>query len=499
MIWRYFVISIIGFLLTNCASVPPGLNEKLEKQWQHYALARTNLLRSVETEKSGDFKALSRDDWEKSIALEGREAFNESDLKSLQLRQNLQIELAHKQNVKNSIIDFEEIRKQKLTSQFCAKIPKGGMLHIHPSGTINAKTLRRMLRKQNPLISITKLINEITAANSGAQLSNEEITLLKKLPSEKRFKQLSKKERAIFERFFFLPKGKQSFLRFNAVFHFISLIATDLPSFEEFLGDFAKRAYQEQVSYVELTGKYNPDIPPILSRIEKATGLVIRVNRSFNRSETLSEISNKWQKASSFPANHFLVGIDFLDNEEANPAFEKGQQLYGITLLHSIDGRSKLRRTMHAGEIGDLKNPRDAMIMGAERLGHGVLLSEDPVALEFAAKTHQPIEVNLSSNLRLTKVSKMSEHPFLNFIRLGLAVSLSTDDEGIFETDINQECELAIQQSDINYFELKTMIFNSIETSFASTNDKLKIRDNLKLAFDVFEADLQWPQTGKTN
>ena len=85
MIWRYFVISIIGFLLTNCASVPPGLNEKLEKQWQHYALARTNLLRSVETEKSGDFKALSRDDWEKSIALEGREAFNESDLKSLQL------------------------------------------------------------------------------------------------------------------------------------------------------------------------------------------------------------------------------------------------------------------------------------------------------------------------------------------------------------------------------------------------------------------------------
>jgi adenosine deaminase len=166
------------------------------------------------------------------------------------------------------------------------------------------------------------------------------------------------------------------------------------------------------------------------------------------------------------------VGVDFLDNEAKFPALEAGQLLYGEVLRRDLAGELNLCRTMHAGEIGDPRNPRDPMIMGAERLGHGVNLAKAPVALEYAAKVHEPVEINLSSNLRLTSAASVEEHPFLGYLRLGLPVSLSTDDEGVFDTDIDHECELAVGRTDLAYSEFKRMAFNSIETSFASETDK---------------------------
>jgi len=104
-----------------------------------------------------------------------------------------------------------------------------------------------------------------------------------------------------------------------------------------------------------------------------------------------------------------------------------------------------------------------------------------------AARIHEPVGINISSNLRLTDVPDVEHHPFLNYLRLGLPVSLSTDDEGIFDTDINRECELAIAKTDITYAELKAMAFNSLSTSFASDEDKKSLLGILSARFQQFE------------
>ena len=142
---------------------------------------------------------------------------------------------------------------------------------------------------------------------------------------------------------------------------------------------------------------------------------------------------------------------------------------------------------MHSGELGDAHNPRDAILLGAERLGHAVKLIDDPVALEYARHQALPVEVNLTSNVRLGVVASIETHPFLKFLRLGLKPSLSTDDEGILDTDINQECTLAIEKTDINYAELKQMGYNSIDTSFAPADLKAKLRGQLEADYSVFE------------
>ena len=146
-----------------------------------------------------------------------------------------------------------------------------------------------------------------------------------------------------------------------------------------------------------------------------------------------------------------------------------------------------------AGELGDVRNVRDAMIMGAERVGHGVKLAQDTLALEYAVQEKKlPIEINIYSNYRLQVNEDFSKHPFLNFLRLGLPVSLSTDDEGMFKTDIVNEYEIAIMYTDITHEELKQMAFNSIETAFSDEAVKTDLLLKLIQDFELFEE--KWRQ-----
>jgi adenosine deaminase len=258
---------------------------------------------------------------------------------------------------------------------------------------------------------------------------------------------------------------------------------------------FAKRAVSLGVSYVEFTTGVTTDSLPslvrVLTKIEADFGLKIRLNRAFHRTQTPSALQAEMPDLFKIQDNPWVVGIDLLGNETQTPALETGQDVYGAVLLALERGKTQLHRTMHAGELGDPRNPRDAMILGAERLGHGVKLMEDPVALEYAARHRIGVEINLSSNLRLSVIDRLEKHPFLDYLRLGIPVSLSTDDEGIFEIDIQHECEEVISHTDVTYFELKEMIFNSIESSFASIEDKRNVLGQLESDFSSFEKDLQ--------
>jgi len=127
------------------------------------------------------------------------------------------------------------------------------------------------------------------------------------------------------------------------------------------------------------------------------------------------------------------------------------------------------------------------MLLGAQRLGHGVRLERDPVALQYAAQHRIAIEINLTSNVKLGAVDDIARHPYLKFLRLGLPVSLSTDDEGMFETDALGECVLAVGKTDLTYYEYREMAFNSIRTAFVDDTLKRSFLQRLDNEFAVFE------------
>lgn len=494
---KTFLQVIIFFLVATpsaLALTTQALEEKLQSQWEQYGAARQRLLEMVKrVDLPPEQRMISREEWEALISLDGEATWTEADLLVLKENQRQRIEAARQRALKESKFNLDKLRHwpgeaNGLNAElFCSTLPKGGMLHVHPSGTLDLLTVHSILTTKNPTLSFKTLAANVEGSDGKAILYPDELHWLKSRGEDRLFKELSLAQRLEFERYFFLPMGKHSFPRFNAVFEFIATAIPDWESYETALLAFAKRATRSRLSYVEFTSTYSPELAPVLDRIEKETGLMIRVNQSFNRTKPVTELEEGLRALLDFPRDKWLVGIDLLDDETQNSALDKAQLLYGGLLDAVQSGRSQLHRTMHAGEMGDVRNSRDAMILGAERLGHGVRLHEDPIALEYAARHRIPVEINLSSNLRLTDITSLRRHPFLDYLRLGIPVSLSTDDEGIFETDINRECVEAISETDVTYEEMKQMAFNAIETSFAHDADKAALQERLKADFVEFE------------
>jgi adenosine deaminase CECR1 len=497
---KFLALLLGGFLLITSpahASAALRLQDKLQLQWTKFQKAQDLAIARVRQTAEPSQIQITRDEWEKTLALVGPKALTEEDVEHLRRLQKQRILLARENFKKASIFDLEFFRKlpadnsKQAIKGFCADFPKGGLLHVHPFGTFNHETLNELLKQNDPKIPVEDILKHIQSSNGHSSLTTDETQKLSHFGSVRPFHELSIDQQNALRDFMFLPPGKQLFPRFNAVFEFLGAVVQSDADYEKALSDFAIRAVREGVSYVELTGGTSEKAIAAAKKIQEQTGLMIRLNRSFNRTRTPDDLAAQTQAALKTPRDPLWVGIDLLDNEEGHPALESGLVIYANVLSAVRAGRSNLHRTMHAGEIGDPRDPRDAMILGAERIGHGVNLAQDPIALEYAARQHIAVEINLSSNLRLTSIKTLKDHPFLDYLRLGLPVSLSTDDEGIFDTDIQNECELAVAQTDITYAELKKMSYNSISASFASTSDKRLLRKRLHESLLRFERSLK--------
>jgi adenosine deaminase/aminodeoxyfutalosine deaminase len=105
-----------------------------------------------------------------------------------------------------------------------------------------------------------------------------------------------------------------------------------------------------------------------------------------------------------------------------------------------------LRPTVHAGETAGPESVWGALgALGAERIGHGLAAFKDPKLVEHLKEKKIPLEVCPTSNLRTgalaqhTGAADLARHPLVDYCRRGLAVSLNTDDPGLFDTTLNQE------------------------------------------------------------
>jgi adenosine deaminase len=260
--------------------------------------------------------------------------------------------------------------------------------------------------------------------------------------------------------------------------------------------DFIKRAARHNVSYIEFTVgfDYIRDVSQFewwAKRWQKNYNITARWNRAFLRVKDNLKIAHSFDVfASGYlkKPTEVVQGIDFIANETKFPALEHGQTLYLKALELDQQDTIVMHRTMHAGELGHPKNPRDAILLGAERLGHGVKLYDDVLTLEYVrTQSNTPIVINLSSNIQLGVAPSIETHPFLSFLRLGIPVSFSTDDEGMFVTDITHDILLAALHTDICYSELKQMTYNSIDNSFADNNLKNKLLIDLDQRYAKFE------------
>lgn len=130
--------------------------------------------------------------------------------------------------------------------------------------------------------------------------------------------------------------------------------------------------------------------------------------------------------------------------------------------------------TIHSGETGNVENVREAIELGAKRLGHGIALWKSPELMEFCKEKRVGIEMCPTSNLQTKAISDMEQYPLEDFLERGLLVSIHTDNRTVSGTTMEKE-QLYFSE-DIQ----KKCLLNAIETAFTTEDIKEELRGYLE-------------------
>ena len=86
------------------------------------------------------------------------------------------------------------------------------------------------------------------------------------------------------------------------------------------------------------------------------------------------------------------------------------------------------------------------------------------------------------SNVRTGVVSELKEHPIRAFFDQGLLVSVNTDDPKMFGNSLDQEYRALIDELGFTLDDVKTLIRQAIDSTWADETTKKRLHSELNAA-----------------
>ena len=171
---------------------------------------------------------------------------------------------------------------------------------------------------------------------------------------------------------------------------------------------------------------------------------------------------------------------------------DKGYPLRFLDTLRELRKRHhNVRLSIHAGEVDEPNHHiRDTLLLGADRIGHGINLISDPDTMRLMRHGPYLIEINLISNLLLEYVDDYRQHPFPEYLRTGIPVALSTDDRGMWDSNMTDEFFVAVREFNLSWPELVLLSRNSLAYSFAPEAVKKAMIERFEKRIAIFERQL---------
>lgn len=168
--------------------------------------------------------------------------------------------------------------------------------------------------------------------------------------------------------------------------------------------------------------------------------------------------------------NNGIVGMDIAGDE-------KNYSDYLHRASFKFAHTNNINITAHAGESGGPQNIRSAIMnLYAKRIGHGYACSTDIYLIAYLKRNNIHLECCLTSSLKTKSVTDINKHPLKIFHKKKLNFSINTDDSAIFNTSFQNEIDLAEQTLQLNNDQINEIMLNSLESSFASREEKEKIK-----------------------
>lgn len=135
--------------------------------------------------------------------------------------------------------------------------------------------------------------------------------------------------------------------------------------------------------------------------------------------------------------------------------------------------------TLHAGEAAGPESVRQALEMGAQRIGHGVRAGEDPKLVELLVQRRIPLELCPTSNLQTRAVPDLEHFPLREYLKRGIVATVNTDNMTVSHTTLEQEFQLLASQG-LTQQEHWTLLRNSVQGAFLPLEEKQSLSRELE-------------------
>ncbi|MBO4258806.1 adenosine deaminase [Streptomyces griseorubiginosus] len=211
-----------------------------------------------------------------------------------------------------------------------------------------------------------------------------------------------------------------------------------------------------------------------------AAGTPVRVGtllcgmRMFDRVREAADLAVAFRDAG-------VVGFDIAGAEDGFPPADH------------LDAFEHLRResvpfTIHAGEAHGLPSIHQAVqVCGAQRIGHGVRLTEDIVdgklgrLAGWVRDRRIALEMCPTSNLQTGAATSIAEHPITALKDLGFRVTLNTDNRLVSGTTMTREMSLLVEEAGWTAEDLRTVTVNAVKSAFIPFDERKALIEDVVL------------------
>ena len=207
--------------------------------------------------------------------------------------------------------------------------------------------------------------------------------------------------------------------------------------------------------------------------VKESTGLETRFIATGVRNlgaENVTEVA-KFVRDNPHP---LVTGFGIAGNERAGKFDDFAEAL-------SIAKGAGLKLALHAGEICGPESIRDAVRLGASRVGHGVSAVQDPALMKELAEKNVMVEVCPTSNRILVGELKgdLANHPARKLYDAGIKISINPDDGGIFGTQTGKEHRISAKEFGFTKAEMYDITLCALDCSFADVKTRKQLKESV--------------------
>ena len=153
----------------------------------------------------------------------------------------------------------------------------------------------------------------------------------------------------------------------------------------------------------------------------------------------------------------------------------------------SVARANNLHITVHASEPPDLELIADALVHGAERIGHGVRLQADVDFVtgrmgrlaQSVLERQVMLEMAPTCNTQIGAVASVADHPIGPFLRMGFRVGINTDNRLMSNVSMSSELAAVATAHSLTNAEAGRLAVNAMESSFSSWTERRRLVDHV--------------------